>query len=146
MYKRTIKNSLLFLPRVLWFLISFPIVFAIMWRIPEKIRDKDWHGLLVKAIRLHKIGFHTQSTWYWHALAYANLGKWTDALKCFETIAKPLEIEDEPYRWCMHAYVLAKLGRLTEGQTLLINKNFLNWPNYLKDWADNFLLGFSEKP
>ena len=138
--ERRIKNALLFLPRFLWYLLSLPIVSPLLWRIPELIHRADWDRLLVTAQRLHSLGFKTESTWFWHALAYANTGLWTDALYHFEKVVKPLEpIDTEAYRWCWHAYVLAKLGRLNEGKGLLKHANVSSWPQHREAWASEFL-------
>jgi tetratricopeptide (TPR) repeat protein len=135
-----IKNALLVPPRLFWYLLSLPILAPVLWRIPNHIHRLDWNRLLKSAQFLHRVGFQTESTWYWHALAYANLNQWESALNCFEKVIKPLDpIDREACRWCWHAYVLAKLGRLPEARDLLQRSNIQSWPEHRRVWANEFL-------
>jgi len=138
--RRPIKNWLLFLPRFFWYLLSFPLVSPVLWRIQSHIQRSDWNRVLSSAQFLHRVGFQTESTWFWHALAYANLNQWTNALSYFEKVPKSLDpIETDAYRRCWHAYVLAKLGCLADAQNLLRSVNISSWPEHRRLWADAFL-------
>ena len=142
---RAIKNALLFLPRFFWFLLSLPIWSPLLWQIPDHIHRADWNRLLASSQRLHRVGFQTENTWFWHALAYANLSQWSNALYHFEKVVGPLDpIDTEAYRWCWHAYVLAKLGRLAEGQDLLKHANISSWPEHRQVWANEFFNSTSD--
>jgi tetratricopeptide (TPR) repeat protein len=135
-----IKKTLLSLPGFFWYFLSLPIWSPVLWRIPSHIHRSHWNHLLRSAQFLHRVGFQTESTWFWHALAYANLNQWTNALYYFERVLKSLDpIDTEAYRWCWHAYVLAKLGRLTEAQDLLRHANISSWPDQRQLWANEFL-------
>jgi len=137
---KRIKNALLLLPRFLWYLLSLPLVFPFLWPVPGCIDKCDWAGLLQNVERMHRLGFQTESTWFWHALANANMGNWGRALHHFEKIAKPLSpIDTEASRWCWHSYVLARLGRLNEGKALLGHAKQSNWSRQRQAWVDQFL-------
>jgi tetratricopeptide (TPR) repeat protein len=139
-----IKNGLLFLPRFFWYLLSLPIWSPVLWRIPNHIHRADWNRLLASAQLLHRMGFQTESTWFWHALAYANLSQWANALYHFERVVKSLDpMDTDAYRLCWHAYVLAKLGRFTEAQDLFRHTNISSWPEHRQVWANEFLKSIS---
>ncbi len=142
---RAVKNALLFLPRVFWYLVSLPIWSPLLWEISDHLHNADWNRLLASSQRLDRVGFQTENTWFWHALAHANLSQWSNALYYFEKVVKPLDpIDTEACRWCWHAYVLAKLGRLAEGQDLLKNVNISSWPENRQVWANQFLNSTSD--
>ena len=125
--------------RVVRCIILSPIILLLLWRLYHKRGTRDWGAIISITNIISKIGKIQSIDIVWAGYAYSNLHKWKEALHQYEKIVVPCEsLEEESWRYCLHAYALAKVGRYVEANNLLRQSITDDWPDSYTQWSNQF--------
>jgi hypothetical protein len=121
-------------------LVRLPWLIVQFWRALGAWERRDWPQVISLLQPLVTAGLYTSSDCTLVDIALAGEGRFNEALWHFEQIdPKDLYRFEEPFYANNYAYLLMRVGRLHEAQSLLRSFSRNGWPPVQQRWAENLL-------
>jgi len=128
------------LPRVILYILCFPYTVYLGWKKEDAFNTANWENLIASLRTIQKFGGLSPRDLFLLGYAHSNLGRIDEAVKFMEIIQAPLEdIDDEACRYCIHAWLLYKLGKRNQSKAILEHSVSEKWPAYRREWVKDFL-------
>ncbi|MDY6989641.1 MAG: hypothetical protein SWQ30_16470 [Thermodesulfobacteriota bacterium] len=128
------------LARALLHILCFPYIAYLGLKKEDALKSADWEKLIANLQTTQKFGVLSPRDLFLLGYAHSSLGRMDEAIKFMEIISTSLEdVDEEACRYCTHAWLLHKVGKLQESKAILEHSVSEKWPAYRIKWAEDFL-------
>lgn len=126
--------------RALLHILCFPYIAYLGWKKEDALNSANWGELIGNLQIAQKFGALSPRDLFLLGYAHSSLGRIDEAIRFMEIISTSLEdVDEEACRYCTHAWLLCKLGKLQESKAILEHSVSEKWPAYRVKWAEDFL-------
>jgi len=134
------RNRNMKIIRIVLYILFFPYIIYLDWKKEEAFKNADWEKLISSLRSSQRFRGLTPRDLFLLGYAHSKLGRFKEAKRFMEFMQTPLENKDEEAcRYCTHAWILYKLGKVDQSKAVLSQAMSESWPSYRIEWAKDFL-------